>query len=151
MSLQSPCKIEFTPDGDDDAVLLLDVGGWLAATPRWEVEQGLFERDGILAANGYFAPLGGADVTLSFETETDMDSLAEALDAFARPEVIGGKNLLNVDGVLVITSDDQVTTYDPAVIGSITPKLPSGEVSSVSRAFSVRAAVPVITLTGDPS
>lgn len=141
MSVQSPCEITFTPDGDD-AVVLVAVGDWLTAPPRWSVEQELYETTGVMSGNAYFQPLGGAVMTLNFETETDYETHAAALNAFSIPEMIGGVNLLEVGGELTITGGGMVATSATAVVTSIIPKLPSGAVSSVLRAFSIRAALP---------
>ena len=143
MSIESPCKIEFIPDGGA-AITLVDVGGWLARLPSFQPEQELFEANGIATGESYFKPLGGVVVAISFSVDIEHEDHADALDDFSAAEFAGAVELMKVDGALVITGTDSVATYEPAVI-AVTPGLPFAPVSTTTKTYQIRAALPVIT------
>lgn len=146
--IQSPCKIEFVPEGGT-ATVLADFGAWLVQLPRFAPAQRIFEADGIDAAASYFKPLGGVTVAITFAVEEDKDDFLTAADEFLAPDSAGTVPLLNRDGELVITGDKSVAAY-PAVIARITPGLPFGPGPSTAKAYQIAAGLPVIsTLTLD--
>ena len=64
--IQSPCKIEFVPEGGT-AIVLADFGAWLVQLPRFAPAQRIFEAEGVDTAASYFKPLGGVTVAITFE------------------------------------------------------------------------------------
>ena len=142
MSIESPCKFEFIPDGGA-AITLADVGGWLARLPSFRPEQELFERGGINAGESYFKPLGGALVTITLSVDNEHEDHAAALDDFSACEVAGAVELMKVDGAFVITGPNGIATYEPAVL-TVTPGLPFAPVSTTVKTYQIRAALPVI-------
>ena len=144
MSVQSPCKIEFVPDGGT-AIVLVDAGDWLVRLPRFEPAQEMFEVPGIDAGEHYFKPLGGVAVSIILEREQPEASYPVAADAFAGVDSAGTVELLNTDGVLVITGESTVATYTPAIVAGITPGLPFGPEASVTKVYQILAGLPAIT------
>ena len=148
MSVQSPCKIEFVPEGGT-AIVLADFGAWLFQLPRFAPAQRLFEVDGVDAVTGYFKPLGGVSVAITFAVEEDKLDFPTAADEFLAPDSFGTVALLNTGGELVITGDSSAATY-PVAFGRITPGLPYGPGPSTAKAYQIAAGLPVIsTLTID--
>ena len=146
--IQSPCKIEFVPEGGT-AIVLADFGAWLVQLPRFAPAQRIFEAEGVDTAASYFKPLGGVTVAINFVVEGDKDDFPTAADDFLAPDGAGTVALLNSDGELVITGDSSAATY-PAVITRITPGLPFGPGPSTAKAYQIAAGLPVIsTLTID--
>ena len=136
MSLQSPCSIVFTPTGGAAATLVA-VGDWLSAHPHWQGAQNLFEKDGVLAAAAYFAPLGGAVIDLTITREMTKSTRLAAQEAMLDAA-------LPLTGTLVISSATQSATYTPAVIVSLPPGLPSGPEVILTLPYAIRAAIPTI-------
>jgi len=134
MSTQSPFSIIYTPEGGSP-ITLAEIGSWLD-WPTFEGSQNLFERDGVMAGNSFFRPLGGAVVAINFTVEEDMPDLISALDDFIdTPMPDGGSLAFDAeDG-----SDPIIFTH--AVI-SITPALPTGPLATVARAISIQASLP---------
>jgi hypothetical protein len=147
MSYSSPVRIDWSPEGENAVVTLTPRGGWLAGPLRMSGEQQLFEADGVLAPNGYFLPIGGATVTVTFETEEDMASHAEALEVFSQAELLGGTDLLGSSGQLFLHGERTTMVMD-AVITRIDPGLPFGPESSVTRAYTIVGMV--ILFSGIP-
>ena len=144
MSVQCPCKVEFIPEGGT-AIVLADAGDWLAALPRFSAAQRMFETDGISAPDAWFKPLGGVLVTIVLEVEAEPADFPEAADHFLAPDSIGTVALIQTGGALVITSGETVATYDPAVIGPVTPGLPSvGGVLTTTKSYRIQAGLPVL-------
>lgn len=142
MSIQSPCKIEFIPDGGA-AITLVDFDGWLARLPSFKPEQELFEVGGINSGESWFKPLGGVLVVISFTVEIGHEEHADALDDFSAVELAGAVELMKVDGALVVTGPNTIATYEPAVM-TVTPGLPFGPESTTAKTYQIRAALPVI-------
>jgi hypothetical protein len=142
MSIESPCKIEFIPDGGA-AITLVDIGGWLASLPSFRPEQELFETGGINAGESYFKPLGGVLVDITFSVEIEHEEHSDALDDFSAVELAGAVELMKVDGALVVTGPNSSATYEPAVL-TVTPGLPFAPVSTTTKTYQIRAALPVI-------
>lgn len=143
MSLVSPCKIEFVPDGGS-AIVLANIGDELTHLPRFEAGQDLFERDGVAMETAIFKPRGGARVSITFGTVGAKTTQAQAQAEFLAPEIIGGVNLLLVDGALVFTSLRKMVTYEPAAFAAIKPALLMAGYSSCSRDFQIRTVLPTI-------
>lgn len=142
MSIESPCKFEFIPEGGA-AITLVDVGGWLARLPSFQPEQDLFETGGVNAGESYFKPLGGMVVAITLSVDIEHDEHTDALDDFSAVEIVGGVELMKVDGAFVVTGPNSIATYEPAVI-TVTPGLPFAPVSTTAKTYQIRAALPVI-------
>ena len=132
--ISAACKIEFIPTGGD-AIVLVDVGGWMKAMPRFTARQALFEPDGIGSADGFIKPLGGVAVDITFATINEPATAAAMWAGFLdfQPSVL--------TGALVITGGGQVTTFEPAVMTTTTPALP-GPDGVVIKQYQVQTALP---------
>jgi len=134
MSTQSPFSIIYTPEGQAP-ITLAEVGSWLD-WPTFEGSQSLFERDGVMAANSFFRPLGGAMVAITFTVEEDMPDLITALDDFI-------DTLMPDGGSLAFNAEDGTDPIIfPRAVISITPALPTGPVATVARSISIQASLP---------
>lgn len=142
MSIECPCKCEFIPDGGA-AITLADVGSWLVRLPSFRPEQELFETSGINAGETWFKPLGGVLVAISLSVEIEHAEHTDALDDFSAAEIAGEVELMKVVGALVITGPNSIATYEPAVL-EVTPGLPFALVSTTTKTYQIRAALPVI-------
>lgn len=142
MTHQSAYAISYTPAGGS-AILLVDVGGWLAEAPVFEAVQGVFETDGVSLGNAFFRPLGGVVVSIRFAVEIDQADLLSALDAFL--DSVEGSEL-QTGGTLILTpASGTVITFADAVISVITPDLPSWVTSSTTRVYQVKASIPTLS------
>ncbi|HEY1122143.1 MAG TPA: hypothetical protein VGE67_11110 [Haloferula sp.] len=131
--ISAACKIEFIPSGKASRVLV-DIGGWMDKLPKFTARQALFEPDGIHQKDGFIKPLGGVLADISFATIELPETPEEMWEGFLNlePEVL--------TGVLVITSDERVTTFDPAVMTVTTPSLP-GPGTDLVKQYQIQAAL----------
>lgn len=144
MSVSCACLIEFTPTGAASPIVLAEPGDWLAELPVFEAAQGMFEAEGVDSYHDHFQPLGGATVTISLVLEEDDADQLAMLDGHLSAALPGGGEAL-VDGVLRITGDNQVATYDPAVLVSLGLGLGPHVTPAHLRALTFRAALPTLS------
>lgn len=133
MPYQSPALIEYVVGAT--AYELSAVGGWLVDPFRLQGEQDLYESDGFNAADGWFQPLGGAIVAITFSTEEEFATHVEAQAAFSDSDVFDGDSLLAATGTLRVTIGATINEWGNAVLQRVIPTLPSGPTSTVVRSF----------------
>lgn len=144
MSIQSPYDIVFTPEGGAD-ITLCESGGWLETLPEFSASQELFEADGISLANAFFRPLGQVAVTIELVSEEDHPDLITALDAYLSA---GEGGILQAVGSLTFSpASGRAFTFANAVVATEDPDLPSGQAATLTRAFTILASLPNITIT----
>lgn len=141
--IQSPYTITLTPAGSMTPITLVAAGGWLAELPVWEASQGLFESDGVNLGQGYFRPLGGVVVIISFSVEAEHADLVTALEAFLDAGTVGADDLLQISGAVTFTPPaGPATVFGEAVATAVTPDLPSGPTATTTQAFTIQTTLP---------
>lgn len=138
MSHQCPILIEFTPRGGA-AVALVPADGWLAELPQFAAEQQLYEADGVMLAEAFFRPLGGATVSFTLAIETDEATRLAAQNAFRAATLPGS-------GVLSFIAATWRCDFPQAVLSEVTPGLPSGTPAAThTRTYQVTCGLPALT------
>lgn len=139
MSYQSLIAIVFTPRGGSPTTLV-EADGWLEVLPEFEASQRLRESDGVILAQSFFRPLGGATVSFQLGIETDEVTRLAAQNAFLGVSLSGS-------GELAFVADAWTATFEHAVLADVTPSLPAGTgAPTLVRKYQVTASgIPVIS------
>lgn len=142
MTYQCPIAIEFTPRGGSGSVIVLvPADGWLSELPQFEASQQLYEADGVLLAEAFFRPLGGATVVFALAVEIDESTRLAAQNAFLA-------NSLPASGELSFIATGWRCDFAQASISDVTPGLPSGTPAAThTRTLQVTTGLPAYSLT----
>lgn len=137
--IASPCSITFTPAGGSP-VTLVAIGALMVSLPRFEASAQIYELGGVESAEGYFQPLGGVGVSITFEAVEEADY---PHPLFLDAETLGGSQISGVTGSLGISDGEWTATFSPAVL-RIRPGLPIDDPPALSRVFTVTTTLPEI-------